>query len=175
VTALSEESRKVIAFVVKGDGEYEQVIDELREGDRILRGGSLDFLMERSKIPGAYIKIHDRAADMLSRSDVLTLGDLKVILRLLPYIRFDSGQLAYADGEPLNTADIKKVCDGIAERTVTRALVSLVECDVIGRWQRKDRRVCFFANPYIFMRGARVNKTLMKMFHKSDWAALYKE
>jgi len=152
-----------------------EIIDGLRDGDRILRSESYDYLTDRAKIEGGYIKIQDTAADMLSRADDLTLGGFQVMLRLIPYIRFDTGELAYTNGASINTTHIKKICEGMSDRTVTRALAVLLEQDVIGKWQREGRKNAYYVNPFIFMRGERVGKTLLNMFKNTKWAKNYFE
>jgi hypothetical protein len=53
--------------------------------------------------------------------------------------------------------------------TVDKLLDSLNKKQVIGK-HKTGRTVCFTVNPFIFMKGNRVNKTLAKFFENSRWA-----
>ena len=152
-----------------------EIINELYEGDRILRNETIDYLKSRDSIDAEFAKLYLKSADMLSRNMEIKEMELRVCLRLLPYIRYDTGLIAHVNGEPISRNGIKGIFPDMGDRTIERALDDLCEQDVYIKATRKNRReVYFIVNPYIFMRGAKVNKTLLNLFSKSDWASLYK-
>ena len=151
-----------------------EVVGDLYDGDRILRLESYNYLNSREKISADYVKLYLKSADALSRAEGMTTPAYKVCLRLLPYVRYDTGLIAHQNGEPLTAMEIVELFGDMCEKTVFNSLEEIVKHDVFAK-VRRGKFVHYAANPYIFMRGAKVNKTLIKLFSKSDWAAMFAE
>jgi len=160
-----------IRLVVNNDtGEVETT---LGKDDKISRKNTTEYLKRTTDISDAeFVKLYLCAADMLSRADDLTIGSMRVCLRLLQYIRYDTGLISWNNGEPIHQENIIHICNSLSERTVKRALECLVVNDIFAVI-RRDGYVSYAVNPYVFMKGKRVNKTLEKMFHNSKWARLH--
>ena len=60
-----------------------------------------------------------------------------------------------------------------SERQVDRTLDKLREKQVLKKVIGAKREVSIIMNPWLFMRGKRINKTLYEMFRNSDWAKVY--
>lgn len=146
---------------------------ELNEGDRVIRKKSIDFLKKTDEIQKTemYVKFFLKSASVLAR-EKLSSTEMSVCLELLQYIRYDTGYLAYENGTKLTLDDIKNGCDFISNTSVVRAIDELVEKKILAK-VRTGKENNYLVNPYIFMRGARVNKTLSKTFEQSKWAKLY--
>lgn len=146
---------------------------ELNEGDRILRKKSIDFLKNTDEIQKTemYVKFFLKSASVLAR-EKLSSTEMSVCLELLQYIRYDTGYLAYENGTKLTLDDIKRRCDFISNTSVIRAIDELVGKKILAK-VRTGKENNYLVNPYIFMRGARVNKTLSKTFENTKWAKLY--
>ncbi len=146
---------------------------ELNEGDRIIRKKSIDFLKNTDEIQKTemYVKFFLKSASILAR-EKLSSTEMSVCLEILQYIRYDTGYLAYENGTKLTLDDIKKRCDFISNTSVVRAIDELVDKKILAK-VKTGKENNYLVNPYIFMRGARVNKTLSKTFENTKWAKLY--
>lgn len=146
---------------------------ELNEGDRVLRKKSIDFLKNTDEIQKTemYVKFFLKSASVLAR-EKLSSTEMSVCLELLQYVRYDTGYLAYENGNKLTLDDIKRRCDFISNTSIIRAIDELVDKKILAK-VRTGKENNYLVNPYIFMRGARVNKTLSKTFENTKWAKLY--
>lgn len=150
-----------------------QVMGELKEGDRILRARTEDYLDNTIEInkKEPFVKVYLKAMFEVSKSIDGTCNQLLNIL--LPYTSYKTGILTYSNGNKINKKHILKI-SGLNEKTVDRCINKLIALKVIGK-HKTGREVCYTVNPYIFMRGQRVNKTLHEFFKDSRWAGLYKK
>lgn len=146
---------------------------ELNEGDRIIRKKSIDFLKNTDEIQKTemYVKFFLKSASVLAR-EKLSSAEMAVCLEILQYVRYDTGYLAYENGIKLTLDDIKRSCNFISNTSVVRAIDELVDKKILAK-VKTGKENNYLVNPYIFMRGARVNKTLSKTFENTKWAKLY--
>lgn len=149
-------------------GEYK---GELMYGDKILRKKSAEYLENTVplNINEPYVKHFTRTSFQLARA--LTGTEQLFIDYLVEFIRFESGLIAFANGKPLTR---KKMAEdtGLNVKTVDNLLRSLRLKQVISK-NKMGQEVQYFMNPYLFMRGQRINKTLVDMFRNSRWAKMY--
>lgn len=146
---------------------------ELNEGDRILRKKSIDYLKNTDELQKTemYVKFFLKSASVLAR-EKLSSAEMSVCLEMLQYIRYDTGYLAFDNGIKLTLDDIKRKCDFVSGISVARAVEELVSKKIFAK-VKTGKENNYLVNPYIFMRGARVNRTLSKTFEYSRWARLY--
>lgn len=150
-----------------------RVYAELNEGDRIVRKKSIEYLKNTDELQKTemYVKFFLKSASVLAR-EKMSSTSMSVCLEMLQYIRYDTGYLAYENGIKLTLEDIKNKCNFISSASVVRAIDELVDKKIFAR-VKTGKENNYLVNPYIFMRGARVNKTLSKTFETSRWAKLY--
>lgn len=148
-----------------------EITGSVYEGDRIVRGKSVEKLKNTVEINAKedYVKVFVKPAFEMARC--LTGTETQFVNFLMPYISYDSGMLTKANGRPLTRAQIA-VETGLALKTVDRLLLSLRQKQVLSK-NKMGRQIQFFMNPWLFMRGKRINKTLYEMFRGSRWAKLY--
>lgn len=161
--------RKTTAVMVEpGTGE---VLGEIYEGDRILRKRSEEYLKSTVEIlkDEPYTKIFSRV--MFRLASTLTGAELQMTYFLMQYISYASGILMHSNGKPVTRHFIARET-GMSERTVDRILQGLKEKQVIGK-HVNGRDVHYTVNPWIFMRGNRINRTLYEFFKNSRWAKVY--
>ncbi len=118
-----------------------------------------------------YVKFFLKSASVLAR-EKMSSTEISVCLEMLQYIRYDTGYLAFENGIKLTLDDIKRKCDFISMTSVVRAVDELVDKKIFAK-VKTGKENNYLVNPYVFMRGARVNKTLSKTFENSKWARLY--
>lgn len=150
-----------------------RVYAELNEGDRIVRKKSIEYLKNTDELQKTemYVKFFLKSASVLAREKMSSTA-MSVCLEMLQYIRYDTGYLAYENGIKLTLEDIKNKCNFISSASAVRAIDELVDKKIFAR-VKTGKENNYLVNPYIFMRGARVNKTLSKTFETSRWAKLY--
>ena len=150
-----------------------EVVDTLLSGDRISRAKSIEYMFNNPQASEneQFAKFWNRASDALSRCEYMNIVS-RVCMRLMPYIRYDSGVLAYSNGVLLDIGSIQKICEDMDERSVRRAMAHLVSDSVYAK-VTKEPPPRYIANPYIFMRGKRVSRTLVELFKDTKWAGLY--
>lgn len=153
------------------DADTGEKAGDIYEGDRIVRGQSLDYLQSTMEIlPGEpFIKMYARPLSFLAES--MSGPEMNLIYMLLPHLGYESGMLQHSNGQPITREYISGLT-GQSERTIDRLLQGLRDKQIIGR-NVVGRDVQYFANPYLFQRGRRINKTLHDMFKKSRWAKIH--
>lgn len=151
------------------DVETGEIIGELNEGDRIIRGKSTLKLQTTIGVNSdtEFIKLYKNSIKMLANECDLTKEEYRLCLNLLDYIRYESGVVAYENGKLLTRDDMQRLFN-IKERTLDRAIDGLTENKIIAK-VKCGKEINFLVNPYIFMRGTRINKTLYDIFKKSKW------
>lgn len=164
--------RKRAYIINKETGEIE---DEIYEGDRIRRASqdryykNLEDVIELNK-DKTFIKMYNDTISVLGQED-MSLAEYKVCFTLLKYINYGSGILRYENnGRELNLTDIVRITR-LSRTTVSRALKGLIEKKIYGV-HKTGKENCYTVNPFIFMKGRYVNKTLYDFYKKSKWAKI---
>jgi len=144
---------------------------EIRTGDKIVRARTKEYFGATVEIlpDEAYIKTFTKPLTQLA--ETLTGPETSLVYYLVQYLSYESGMLKHRNGQPLDRAYISDET-GQSERTVDRLLQGLKEKHVMGR-NVVGREVQYFLNPWLFMRGKRINRTLHDMFKNSRWAKVY--
>ena len=147
-----------------------EILTELHPGDRIQRKNSLEYLTDTIEINNnqPYIKVFTKT--MFEVSKCLDGVTAQFLNFLIPYISYQTGILTYSNGKMLNRASLIALT-GLHKDTVDKCLNKLITMKVLGK-HKTGREVCYLANPFIFMKGNRVNKTLVKLFENSKWAKM---
>jgi len=162
-------NKPVADIVVRDTGE---ITSSLNEGDRILRKKTVDYLESTVEIlPDApYVKAFMKPLSMLSES--LSGPESFMVYYLLQYLSYESGILLHSNGKILTRSYITEEI-GQSERQVDRTLDKLREKHVLKKVLGAKREVSIIMNPWLFMRGKRINKTLYEMFKNSRWAKVH--
>lgn len=161
--------KAVADIVIRGTGE---VINTLNEGDRILRKKSADYLDSSIEIlpDAAYVKTFLKPMSQLSES--LSGPESFMVYYLLQYLSYDSGILLHSNGQIVTRSYIAEEL-GQSERQVDRTIDKLREKQVLKKVLGAKREVSIIMNPYLFMRGKKINKTLYELFKNSRWAKVH--
>ena len=152
-----------------------EIIDEIKEGDRIRRKSQDDFCGKKGELidmndNGNFVKIFNKTMALLG-SEKLTANEYLVCLRLLDYIEYESGILKFGNnGRPLKLADIEDIT-GLSKSTTIRVMQTLVDRRIYGV-HKTGKENCYTVNPFIFMKGRYINKTLYNFYKKSKWAKI---
>jgi len=140
-----------------------EVVDTIDGKDRIVRAASVEFLCdtiawgEDRPFIKVFIDFFPKVAEELSGGAV---GLMSVIV---PYIAYQSNLLCNRScNNPLNNKDIEDIT-GISKPSVIKYMNELVDAKVLFRGNT-GKSYQYYANPYIYCRGKRINKTLEAMF-----------
>ena len=153
------------------DLETGEVINHVNVGDtfKIMRKNTRDFLNETVEINKGepFIKVYAKTLFELSKS--LTGTESQFVNYLIQYIKYTSGILAYHNNNenPLTRQHMAEET-GLSIKTVDRIMRSLQDKQVIGK-HRTGNDITFTVNPFIFMKGDRVNETLYNFFKNTRW------
>ena len=120
----------------------------------------LDPTLERWRKGYQYTKVFSDTINIIGQE--LSGTECKLIMLLLSYIRYDSGMLATLKGNPLTNEDVISIVK-MSKRTVSDTMDSLVKKRIFAR-NRVGIAYQYYANPYIFLKGNYINKTLKSMF-----------
>ena len=158
-------------MIVDENGE---LIETIKEGDRvkITTKEELERLREeRNKIEinegMNFIKLYTNTLEDLITEN-LTSAEFKVLLVCLKNLRYETGAVAFENnGEFLNQQDIIKASK-LSKMTVYNSIERLVDKKILHKGVT-GKEYQLFMNPFIFMKGIKVNKTLCSMFAKSKW------
>lgn len=158
---MDNENDKVI-------NKHGEVVNEIRPGDRIVRAKSLDCLIDTVELNKGkeFIKVYPKM--MFEVSKKLSGVESQMLNYLIQYIGYQTGILTFSNGRALTRSHIAQETEQDV-KTVDKIMSSLIKKQVLGK-HKSGKKVCFLANPFIFMKGNRVNKTLVKLFVDTEWA-----
>jgi hypothetical protein len=168
---LNELRAKVI------DVQSGTVTHEINEGDtlRIIKGDK-KFKKKADDEPKVsindeepFIKIYTKPLFELSKS--LNGTESQFVNYLIQFIRYNTGILAYDNGKPITRVTMAKDT-GLSKKTIDRLINSLTDKEILGK-HKTGRCTTLTVNPFIFMRGHKVNQTLYEFFINSRWAKMY--
>lgn len=153
-------SKRII--IDKNTGE---IIGELERGDRIIKKNSVDYLKSTTDFNDCkFIKMQYSFFDIL---DELSSNELKIFCKLARYTRYGSGKITYDNGKEMSTNDIAKEF-GVGERNMQNILKKLCDKEMICRKKNK-KSYFYYMNPFICLKGNRIDLELIKTFEKSKF------
>jgi len=149
------------------DTETGEILTKLKEGDRIVRAESIEYL--ESNEPWKKVGFFKGYSNEL-RMVVPTLSTTEkaLLLSLIPYVSIDafdmkhSNGLEYSNGNDMGLEGVIKVC-GLSRNTTVDAINSLVKKDILYKGKNSKGNQ-YFMNPWLIHRGGTINKTLKAMF-----------
>lgn len=161
-------SETIARIIDIGTGE---VIKDINEGDKlkVVRNQSMDHLSKNVAINNkdTFIKLYTSILKDL-REEHITQSEFYIITVCLEHLNYYSGSVTFANnGEFLAPQDFEKIT-GLGKATVMRGLTRLVELNILHKG-KTGKEYQLFVNPFIFMKGAEINRTLYDMFKKSKW------
>jgi len=148
-----------IIIVDEATGEIK---GNINQGDRIIRKASVDYLNDTEKwIPeDSFIKAYPEA--LRKASSKMTGTECFMSIYLMPYISYTTGMLMKGNNQPLKRKDMLRIFD-MTEKTFDNNMNSLILKGIFSK-NKVGREVQYFANPYLFTKGNKINKTLKSMF-----------
>lgn len=150
-----------------------ELITEISEGDKIIRDKSIEYLKGTIEILKGEPHVKIFVGKLKELHDLIEPQEAKMIHYMLSYLSYESGILINQNGRFVTREQIAKELD-MSERQVDRTIEKLKEHEVLKKVLGAKREVSFVLNPWLFVRGTRINRTLYEMFKNSRWAKVVK-
>lgn len=117
----------------------------------------------------SFVKAYVRP--MIDLGNSLTGAEMNLVYYMLPYLNYCNGMITANNGRPL--AKEKIVRDlGVNKRQIEKLIKNLKDKQVIGI-HKTGHEVQYFMNPWLFMKGQKINRTLHVMFKNTRWAKMF--
>lgn len=127
---------------------------------------------QSSKEENEFLKIFYNEVKYASNTYGVTKGELSFFYSLGEYLLWESNLLVDEEGRPLNQKALIKEL-GLGRTTVRVNIKSLEEKKFLIRiWDGRD--VYFMVNPYLMVKGQRLNKGIPKVFELIDYVPMCK-
>ena len=156
------------------DTETGEIIREIEPGDKIIKKRARELLtttMEFKKGEN-FIKLYTSILNDLLEEE-LSGPEWQVVIVCLKHLSYESGAIKYLNtGDFLTPGDIMRETK-LGRATVFRCIDELTERKILHKG-KTGKEFQLYANPYLFVKGTRINKTLYDMFKKTKWAKKHK-
>ena len=157
-------------YIVDENGEVKDVIHEdenitkIKRGDRVIRGGSVEYLLGTVQVRfNKFIKVNDLACIELEK-----YGNL--LFLLFQYVGFADGILTFSNGRRLRP----KFLHGLFKKkrkSGAKVIQEMIDLDIIHK--HKDGRTYYFTmNPFICVKGNRITRELYDEYKDTKYRNL---
>lgn len=171
--------RQITHLIV--NSETGVVVDNLKIGDKVVKQENviarndylqtydLDFQKDKK-----FVKVFNGMNEIRKN---LTGNEALILLGMLDFVSYDDGiirQGGHGNGKILNTKELAEEM-GVQYENLRKVITSLTKKGVIGIHKTGSRDnpdsliKSIIVNPYIFMRGTKMNKTILGLFEQSKW------
>lgn len=156
----------ILGYVITPDGV---IIDEFLEGDSysITRNGEIKkpqkVIINKNE---HFIKVYYKKLFEVSKK--LNGTEVQFLNYLIGYIAYNTSILCHPNGKILTRKKMSEETE-LDIRRVDQILEVLVNNEVLHK-SRTGKHIYFIANPYLFMKGVKINLMTVKMFEKTEWA-----
>lgn len=167
-----EEERIKVGTVVDNDGV---ILNNIYEGDKIVTPKQDEYKNKYAinfKKGDAFVKMFISPLCELYKE--LSSSECAVVLGTMSFISYKDGILRY-DNKILNVKEICELLDANYE-TFKRTFANLIKKEVFKKIERQSDKYadktkkCIVVNPYIFLRGQDIEKSIVEEFSNTKWA-----
>lgn len=150
--------------VVKETFDENESVTKLKKGDRVVRGGSIEYLLGTITVKfNKFIKVNDLACIELQK-----YGDY--IFLLYQYVGFADGILSFSNGRRLRPKFLYGLL-GSKRKKGSTVIKELIDLEVLHK-HKEGRTYYFTFNPYVAVKGNRITKELYEEFKDSKYKTL---
>ncbi|NLB78071.1 MAG: hypothetical protein GX796_04275 [Clostridiaceae bacterium] len=153
--------------------ETGEIEHELQKGDRIVRKNSVESLIKKQRKDKDteqrvtlewnlenFFKVH--VPEMRLWMKDLSQTERAFLFSITTYVSYEDCHLQYDNGADIDSEDLVAIT-GLSRSVVYQTINSLVNKDILYKGRNSVNRQ-YFANPWLFCKGNRVNKVLKTMF-----------
>lgn len=147
---------------------YGEIIEELSEGDSYSIKRKCELKQNKITINQGekFVKVYYKKLFEVSKK--LNSTEVQFLNYLMGYMAYNTGILCCENGKVLTRQRMSEDTD-LELRRVDQILSSLVENEILHKC-RTGRHIYFIANPFIFMKGPKMNIVTIKIFENTKWA-----
>jgi len=159
----TKEPKKVVGKVI--DDETGEIISEIYEGDRITRADDVYHNFNKDK---QFVKLYS-GISLLRKH--LTDRQFSLAIALADFVCYQDCCLrtgGHKNGKPMTNRDISEVLDE-NYNTIREIMKELKDKEVLGVFETGGKKF-ITVNPWIYTKGADVNKTVLAYFKDSVYA-----
>ena len=151
------------------DTETGQIVNELRDGDRIVHATSIEAFREFESAPKgeAFTKLYHKVIPLIVDCG-LSASELILFMHLAVNLRYLSNVAKYPNGRLITRDNLQNDLK-ISESTVKRSIYRWIKLGLIAEASTVEGKV-FIVNPFVVTVGDKINKTVYDLFRKSKWA-----
>jgi len=151
------------------DTETGQIMNELRDGDRIVHATSIEAFRELESAPKGetFTKLYHKVIPLIVDCG-LSASELILFMHLAVNLRYLSNVAKYPNGRLITRDNLQNDLK-ISESTVKRSIYRLIKLGLIAEASTVEGKV-FIVNPFVVTVGDKINKTVYDLFRKSKWA-----
>jgi len=151
------------------DTETGQIVNELRDGDRIVHATSIEAFREFESAPKGetFTKLYHKVIPLIVDCG-LSASELILFMHLAVNLRYLSNVAKYPNGRLITRDNLQNDLK-ISESTVKRSIYRLIKLGLIAEASTVEGKV-FIVNPFVVTVGDKINKTVYDLFRKSKWA-----
>lgn len=155
--------------------KYGEILGTLGYGDKVIREEQMKHYEEfdDSFNKGEnFVKIFNKTLNKLATK--LTNGEIAFVIKLLPFISYNDGILRDENKKIVDLNDLSEYM-GLTHEGVRKVIVSLISKGVLGEHKTgsidnpKILNKCITVNPFIFMKGKQMNRTIIGLFENTEW------
>ena len=149
--------------------ETGQILTDLKEGDKIIRGNSIEALKDLESAPEGetFTKLYHKVIPKLAECKLSSV-EWAIFLYLGTNLRYVSNVVKYRNGKTITRESLQRDLK-LSEITVKRSVIRLIKEGLIIEARTIEGKV-FVVNPFVLSVGDRINKTVYDLFRKSKWA-----
>ena len=140
--------------------ENGEIIDTLKDGDKIVRAHVVDTTYQTWKMESFY-KGH--IAEIRKLMKELTTHERAFLFSIATYVGYEDCCIKYDNGNCLNFDDLVSI-SGMSRSRASETINTLIKKDILYKGKNSQQRQ-YFVNPWIFCKGNRINKVLKTMFN----------
>lgn len=165
------DDRKVKGYLIDISGKR---IQEIREGDRIQSGASIDAYRTKKIREAEAIKAGDKQEWNLEHFFKGHIPEIRELMKSLStferaflfsiatYVGYEDCCLKYDNGKCLDFNDLIMI-SGMSRGKASEVLGYLIKADIIYKGIN-SKGIQYFVNPWIYCKGVRINRVLQTMF-----------
>ena len=153
------------------DSESGEIIGEIGEGDKIIRNSSITEFKNSIDLNKNELFIKVYIKTLFDLSDIMTGAESVFLFYLLSFLSYKDGVIKYSNGKIVTKQHMAKDTKK-SVRNIERLLYSLISKEIIGI-HKSGENISYTVNPFLFMRGKRIDNSLYDLYKNSQWVKYF--
>lgn len=157
-------------YIVNNQGE---ILKEIGENDRIVRGSSIEFYENSIEIDNVFIKLFVNnimpvIEQLKDKRGKIKYNTISLMFYLMQFISYKNGFLQHENGKPLTNKYILENFN-MSKTELYNSLKLLKDKNIISIVESEGELKFYMFNPWIASIGQRIDKTHLYCFENSPY------